>query len=444
MPIKPAKPALPPKPRLRSSDGSFAARGVVSGKILRKIWTNPVPVAPTGFGDPREALHFHTDFCAENVDKVNAVIRGVSVITSGLIARGHDLEVDNTTLDQIKTCAETKGQVPVKIDHKSGAAAVCGYLTNFHLDGAKLKADWHLLKTHPQKDTILEVAEVMPRGVGLSASFLPPAKTEKTASGKNAARCEELISVDYVTLPAANPDGMFEAKPVDSSADAKLMTPEELKQAIAEALAPITERLDSIESQQNLMADPPSLEDLAGMSDEDLAALGITREEVNEAIAEAQAGEGEDEGTGEGEGEGAGEGEVAGAAGLQAVLTEVRTFAAQLQQVKAERELAAQQAAIDGITEKFDAVLEQNRFLHEMLETGGAAVSHGAGPVQLKAKTGAVVNFGTAEPGDFEKRVIETLESDPKLTQAKAFEAVIRAHPQDYNDYLVRRGLKKA
>jgi uncharacterized protein YcfJ len=52
----------------------------------------------------------------------------------------------------------------------------------------------------------------MPEGVGLSASFLSPDKPERTKSGKNAARCEELISVDYVTLPAANPDGMFAAR----------------------------------------------------------------------------------------------------------------------------------------------------------------------------------------------------------------------------------------
>lgn len=142
------------------------------------------------------------------VDTKAGVIRGVSVLTSGLVARGHDLTVDNITLEQLLTAAEAKGgQIPVKVDHKSGAAAVCGYLTNFHLDGKKAKADWHLLATHPQRDQILEVAERMPTGVGLSASFIAPKTAEK---GK--ARVEELISVDYVTLPAANPDGLFSAR----------------------------------------------------------------------------------------------------------------------------------------------------------------------------------------------------------------------------------------
>jgi hypothetical protein len=144
---------------------------------------------------------------AAHVDEQNSIIRGVSVITGGLVARGHDLEVDEVTLQQLQKCAESKGQVPVKVDHKSGAAAVCGYLTNFRRVGLKLLADWHLLESHPQKDQILEVARRMPRGVGLSASFISPDDAEP---GK--ARCQELVSVDYVTLPAANPDGMFGAK----------------------------------------------------------------------------------------------------------------------------------------------------------------------------------------------------------------------------------------
>ncbi|MEO5959500.1 MAG: DegT/DnrJ/EryC1/StrS family aminotransferase, partial [Opitutaceae bacterium] len=153
-------------------------------------------------------LHFSgSPLGAENIDTVNGVIRGVSVISGGVVARGHDLEVDGVTLAQMHECARLKGQVPVKVDHHKGgggAAAVCGFLCNFRQEEGKLKADWHLLQTHPQRDQILETAQRMPRGVGLSAAFISPENAER---GK--ARCSELISVDYVTLPAANPDGMF-------------------------------------------------------------------------------------------------------------------------------------------------------------------------------------------------------------------------------------------
>ena len=145
-------------------------------------------------------------FASTKVDFVNFVVRGVSVVTLG-DARGHDLEVDKTTLEQMLRCAKAKIQVPVKVDHKSGAGGVCGYLTNFQIDGNKMKADWYLLEAHPEAQQIMETASRMPRGVGLSVAFVSQDKGEY---GK--ARCQELISVDYVVLPAANPDGLFSAK----------------------------------------------------------------------------------------------------------------------------------------------------------------------------------------------------------------------------------------
>ena len=148
--------------------------------------------------------HFTTPFSAEKIDDTNGIIRGVSVITKG-IAKGHDLEVDDQTLSEMKACADERGTVPCKIDHRSGAASIAGYLTNFRIadSGHQLLADWFVLDSLPQRNQILEVARRMPEGVGLSASFLSP---ENSEPGK--ARCEELISVDYVTTPATNA-GLF-------------------------------------------------------------------------------------------------------------------------------------------------------------------------------------------------------------------------------------------
>jgi hypothetical protein len=453
MPIKPAAPA---KPRLRAADGSFSARGTLSSKVLRKAWSAPRPTPPVvaALNAHLSPVEFYSNFVADKVDTTNAVIRGVSVMTSGLTARGHDLEVDSTTLEQVKTCAESKAQVPVKVDHKSGAAAVCGFLTNFHLDGAKLKADWHLLKTHPQKDQILEVAERMPGGVGLSASFLPPEKAEKTASGKKAARCAELLSVDYVTLPAANPDGMFGAK-VDSPQNAiPTMTTEEItklvQDAVAEATAPLTEQIESLQSElAAAQQGEPDLETLAQMSDEELAELGLDPADVNAAIAEHNAAlEGDDNGEGEnGEGElvtadaqgGEGSGD---ATGLQAnVVAQLTQFAAELRQAKAEREVAAQEQLFEDIEVRFDALLEQNIQLREQLTTGGKPASHGA--TQFTTKTGVKVEFGTKEHGQFEEAVIAHLEANPKDRTSVAFSAVIKADPEAYKDYLVRKGCRK-
>lgn len=145
---------------------------------------------------------------AQGVDADAGVIRGVSLITGGLKARGHDLVVDDTTVSQVFSAAQSRGQVPVKLDHKSGVENVCGYLTNFRVEGNKCLGDWHLLKTHPHYATTLEKAQRMPNCFGLSASFVGK---EEVRGEQKFARCTELLSVDCVPQPAANPTGLFAA-----------------------------------------------------------------------------------------------------------------------------------------------------------------------------------------------------------------------------------------
>ncbi len=150
------------------------------------------------------------------VDKHEGVIRDVSVITAGVEARGHKLKTgeslhtDMKTLEQMQEVGNTMIQVPVKWNHRTGADAVNGYLCNFGIEGNKLKADWVLLKAHERFNHAMEIAEKMPKGVGLSASFRGKSEVK---SGKAFARCEELPSVDLVATPAANPDGLFEEGP---------------------------------------------------------------------------------------------------------------------------------------------------------------------------------------------------------------------------------------
>jgi len=159
-----------------------------------------------------QTYNFEFSVAGASVASDEGVIRGVSIITSGILAKGHDLEVDHTTLAQMQACAKKKGKVPVKWNHKTGADAVNGYLNNFRIDGNKLKADWHLLKTHERYAHALELAEEMPESIGLSASFMGK---DQEKDGRKFARCSDLVSVDLVATPAANPDGLFEAR-VDS------------------------------------------------------------------------------------------------------------------------------------------------------------------------------------------------------------------------------------
>lgn len=143
------------------------------------------------------------------IDRDSGVIRGVSVITGGVTAIGHDLDIDNETLKQIKLEADRLKKVPVKTDHGTGVLAVCGHLTNFRIKDNKLLADWNLLKKHPGYEQIMETAEAQPETVGLSVSFQGP-DSPTVINGRAKARCVKLLSVDYVIHPAAN-DGLFQA-----------------------------------------------------------------------------------------------------------------------------------------------------------------------------------------------------------------------------------------
>lgn len=174
--------------------------------------------------------YFEVTSSIDSVDADKGIIKGVSLITSGLLARGHsvdhpedkdlpeglprrkiDLEVDGTTLDQMLSCAEEMGKVPVKWNHKTGADAVSGYLKNFRIKGKKLVGDWHLLKSHERYSHALELASEMPECLGLSTSF---AGKDEVVGERAFARCSRLVSADLVASPAANPDGFFEEGPV--------------------------------------------------------------------------------------------------------------------------------------------------------------------------------------------------------------------------------------
>ncbi|MBV5332143.1 hypothetical protein JZU54_00840, partial [bacterium] len=74
----------------------------------------------------RHDFHF-SPLSPGRIDRAGGVIYGVSVMTEGE-ARGQEIEVDSTTLSQVRAAAERMGTVPVKWNHKSGADAVAGYL----------------------------------------------------------------------------------------------------------------------------------------------------------------------------------------------------------------------------------------------------------------------------------------------------------------------------
>lgn len=147
------------------------------------------------------------------IDAAAGVIFGASVITQGVEALGHGLYTDPATLLQVKFCADAMPAVQVKAGHGTGFSGIVGVLKDFRVDNdgrsCQLRADLHLLKSHPAFNQICEMCSTMPESFGLSIAF--SGKSE-TIDGLDFARCQELYSVDLVDHPAANPNGLFAAK----------------------------------------------------------------------------------------------------------------------------------------------------------------------------------------------------------------------------------------
>jgi hypothetical protein len=417
---------------------------------------------------------FATRGLSGRVDREAGIIRGAAVITGGVTARGHDLEVDDKTLEQIVTCGNAKGRVQVKLNHKDPQAlqSICGYLEGFRREGDKVVADWHLLKSHEEYDKLMERAERMPDCFGLSAAFAGPPQGEKVKGGKKAARCEELLAVDCVAMPAANPQGLFEDKRVvDTPHEENSMDKNQQNQqepTIADVLAALNELKATVTDVSNRQAEidalieantpitAEELQELASMSDAELADQGISRDEVNAAIeaynaaVEAEAGEGA-----EGEAEGAGEaGEAAAvpagaSVGEGASFSELRKRVVELESALSAKAEDAEKAeiltAFDVLEQKMTALTAQNDALQRTIRLQG-----------IKAAT----------PGTESVRMFNAPEGDEKVTEfdrlvsakatelegkgqtkttarANAIRFTMKDNPRAYAEHNAHRGIVK-
>lgn len=410
------------------------------------------------------------------IDRENGVIYDVSLITSGIEARGHDLHTDDTTLGQVCALMTEMGQVPVKWNHKTGADSVNGYVSNARVIGDKTKADWHLLKSHPSFNHAIELAERMPQNVGLSVAFVgaPPA----TVNGKKFARVEELVSVDLVAQPAANPGGLFEAASglVDTSIGGNMNQPDPNTAAGTQNAEPtLADLLEAIKGQNETIAgmqqqmqglvsssregqglSVEELQQIAQLDDAELAKLDLTREEVDSAVAEAMSGVDDDGDEQEDHGDGpvqvfrgdpnrvqaargggaaqiaasnAARGAGAGVQGgeVMAELSDLRRrvthFERQATLEKQQEEAEALQEFFNSIEEKVQYLEARNQALETAFEAGGGSVSAN-GEFTMPA---GVLPDGSRQRGrhtEFEElvqqKIVELQTADSKLHPATA------------------------
>jgi hypothetical protein len=199
---------------------------------------------------------------AGKIDAEAGVIRGVSLISEGP-ALGHGVMVDARTLQQVKAAAEQyEGGLKVKLDHNSGAGDIIGYVDGLRIEGKKLLGDLNLLKNSPHRGYVLEIAEKIPDTFGLSIAFSGP--VEMSGDKKTMLqRCTEIYSVDLVSEPAANAEGLFERRmksfqtesgttPEEAKTKNKIAMNDDVKKEIAgmieSAMMGMTERLGKLEA----------------------------------------------------------------------------------------------------------------------------------------------------------------------------------------------------
>jgi hypothetical protein len=144
---------------------------------------------------------------------------GISVATVGP-ALGHEMFVDTVTLLQAEQAGQAGSPVKVFVDHDESIDSLIGLLNNFRIEEDQLRADLELLSAHPQAEFYAEILSKAPGRVGFSMAF--SGKPEELGE-KRFARVENLVSVDLVSRPAANREGVFRAgiepAQVDTSAE---------------------------------------------------------------------------------------------------------------------------------------------------------------------------------------------------------------------------------
>jgi hypothetical protein len=226
-----------------------------------------------------------------------------------------------------------------------------------------------------------------------------------------------------------------------------------LKAAIAEAVAPLAEQIATLKSQNEAAQETApelTLEDVAGMSEQELAELGLTPADVQEALeaaaqAEAQ-GQEQIDNADAGElvasnGEAvAAEGTAAPAApaatGFEELKKQITELSAELATLKGQKQVDAEDELVTSIERNFEALTEENARLTQALKAGGQPAKPGVDRNNIK--------FFSADKdkGEFENLVQLGIE-EKKLSKAQSFSAVIKENPAAYNDYLVRLGARK-
>jgi len=215
-------------------------------------------------------------------------LSNVSILTIGE-AKGHNLLIDQKSLEQALEVAQSMKRIKVTMGHGAEVSGILGYIDGFRIEGERLMGDLTLFNTN-EAQFVQHLAQVLPEGFGLSLTF---SGVPEEIAGDRFARVTEIYDISVVSTPAANPAGMFSAfTAVDMKKLQMNEAPVEVKKeevapavvAAAEAPAVETPAVEVKAELAEMPADKPSdkpeekmaeptLTDIAGMLAELLALM---------------------------------------------------------------------------------------------------------------------------------------------------------------------------
>ena len=133
-------------------------------------------------------------------------LNGVSILTVGE-ARGHNLTIDQTSLEQALKVAQSMKRIKVTMGHGAPVTGILGYIDNFSIKGDRLMGDLNLFNTN-EAQFVEQLAQVLPEGFGISLTF---SGVPEIMGSERFARVTEIYDCSIVSEPAANPAGIFSA-----------------------------------------------------------------------------------------------------------------------------------------------------------------------------------------------------------------------------------------
>ena len=215
-------------------------------------------------------------------------LSNVSILTVGE-AKGHNLLIDETSLQQALQVANSMKRIKVTMGHGAPVTGILGYIDGFRIEGDRLMGDLTLFNTN-EAQFIQHLAQVLPEGFGMSLTF---SGVPEEVNGNRFARVTEIYDCSIVSEPAANPAGMFSAfSAVDmkklqmneASAEVKKELSEPTAVPAAESEAPAAQPAPAVEALAATPADDskdkakmaePTLADIANMLTEVLRLMKI-------------------------------------------------------------------------------------------------------------------------------------------------------------------------